>query len=109
MNEYLVPHLPQKPRSRVSAFSHFEQNRLLSGTCASASTCFSGAVEGSSGSAIKPAPSCVRELREVDRELDRRAPPRLAGEDPVLALMPDDLVLMAAPIAVPGAVLTLVG
>src|SRR5580700_9526202 len=84
MNEYLVPHLPQNPRSRMRALSHLEQKRLLSGTFASIRTCFSGSVEGRSGSVINPAPSCVRELREL-REVERRDPVRLAGEELVLA------------------------
>ena len=107
MKDYLVPHLPQNPRSRDNALSHFEQNRLLSGTFASTRICFSGSVEGNSGSAIKPAPNCVRELRDVDLLEDRRDPVRLAGDDPVLALMPEDRVLPIAPTPVAAAVRTL--
>ena len=104
-----MPHLPQKPRSRGSAFSHFEQKRLLSGTLGSSSICFSGSVEGRSGSAISPAPNWVRELREVDLLEDRREPVRVAGEEPVLALMPEERVLPAiAPAPGAAAVLTLV-
>jgi hypothetical protein len=50
----------------------------------------------------------VRELRDVDRRLERRDPVRLAGDEPVLALMPDDRVLPIALTAVAAAVLTLI-
>src|SRR5665213_2007680 len=71
MNEYFRP--------------HFEQMRLLSGTLGSARTDFSGSVEGSSGTEMRPAPRFLRELREEDREDERRDPmaPRATGDDPV--------------------------
>jgi hypothetical protein len=108
MKEYRVPHFPQNPRSRVNALSHFEQNRLLSGTFGSSRICFSGSADGSSGSAISPAPNCVRELREVDRRLERRDPVRDAGDEPVLALIPDDRETFIAAAGDAAAVLTLV-
>jgi hypothetical protein len=48
----------------------------------------------------------VRELREVERPV-RREPLRLAGEEPVLALTPEDRELFIAPTGDAAAVRTL--
>jgi hypothetical protein len=84
MNEYFWPHFPQKPKSRLSGASQFEQKRLCSGIFRSGRIVFSGSVEGSSGSVISPAPSCRRDV--LDEECRVRREPcaaRLTGEDPV--------------------------
>ena len=55
----------------------------------------SGSVEGRSGSVIRPAPSCLREVREDEWLVLREPfPARLIGDDPVPVVtwleMPDD-------------------
>ena len=50
----------------------------------------SGSIEGRSGRVISPAPSCLREVREVEW-LPRREPadPRASGDDPVPVVIAD--------------------
>ena len=91
MKLYFIPHLPQKPASRFSGASQREQKRLRSGTVGSSMTARSGSTDGRSGSVTRPAPSCLRVVREVEW-LVRRVPAdaRAIGVDPVPVVIAAD-------------------
>ena len=89
-----MPHLPQKPASRFSGASHLAQKRLRSGTVGSSRIARSGSTDGRSGSVISPAPSCLRVVRELDREVRREpASDRLSGDEPVPVVLGCELMV----------------